>query len=79
LGNKLRGNAAHVHIFCSDLLANSITDRNGVCEHMDCSTPVFVDEFSKFSTFSAVLLVLGRPERSSSSTDTRPALKRECH
>jgi hypothetical protein len=37
------------------------------------------DEFSKFSTFSIVMLVLGRPERSSSSTDTRPALKPECH
>jgi hypothetical protein len=32
-----------------------------------------------FSTFSVVLLVLGRPERLSSSTDTRPALKREWH
>jgi hypothetical protein len=31
------------------------------------------------STFSVVLLVLGRPERSSSSTDTRPALKRKLH
>jgi hypothetical protein len=30
-----------------------------------------------FSTFSIVLLVLGRPERSSSLT--RLALKRECH
>jgi hypothetical protein len=27
---------------------------------MDCSATVFVDEFSGFSTFSAVLLVLGR-------------------
>jgi hypothetical protein len=34
---------------------------------------------AKFSAFSVVLLVLGRPERSSSSADTRPALKRECH
>jgi hypothetical protein len=32
-----------------------------------------------FSTFSVILLVLDHPERSSSSTDTRPALKRECH
>jgi hypothetical protein len=41
---------------------------------------VFVDEFSIFfSTFSVVLLVLGRPERSSSSNDTRPALKLECY
>jgi hypothetical protein len=32
-----------------------------------------------FSTFAVVLLVLGRPECSSSSADTRPALKRECH
>jgi hypothetical protein len=32
-----------------------------------------------FSTFSVILLMLGRLERSSSSTDTRPALKRECH
>jgi hypothetical protein len=31
------------------------------------------------STFSIVLLVLGHPERSSSSTDTQPALKHECH
>jgi hypothetical protein len=35
---------------------------------------VSVDEFLNFSTFSVVLLVLGRPERSSSSTDTRLAL-----
>jgi hypothetical protein len=46
---------------------------------MDCSATVFVDDFSIFSTFSVVLLVLGRPERSLSSTDTQPALKRECH
>jgi hypothetical protein len=32
-----------------------------------------------FSTFSVIFLVLGRPERSSSSTDTRQALNRECH
>jgi hypothetical protein len=32
-----------------------------------------------FSTFSVVLLVLGRPERLSSSTDTRLLLKHECH
>jgi hypothetical protein len=38
-----------------------------------------VDEFSNFSTFSVVLLGLGRPVRLSFSTDTRPALKRECH
>jgi hypothetical protein len=45
---------------------------------MDFSTTVFMDGFSSFSTFSVVLLVLGSPERSSSSSDTRPALKREC-
>jgi hypothetical protein len=32
-----------------------------------------------FSTFSVVLLVPGRPERSSTSTDTLPTLKHECH
>jgi hypothetical protein len=32
-----------------------------------------------FSIFSVSLLVLGRPELSSSSTDTRLALKHECH
>jgi hypothetical protein len=32
-----------------------------------------------FSTFSVVLLVLGHPAHSSSSTDTQPALKHECH
>jgi hypothetical protein len=31
-----------------------------------------------FSTFSVVLLVLGHPECSSSSTDTLPAFKHEC-
>jgi hypothetical protein len=46
---------------------------------MDYSAMVFVDEFSKFSTFSVVLLVLGGPEYLSSSTDTRSALKREYH
>jgi hypothetical protein len=29
---------------------------------MDCSETIFVDEFWNFSTFSVVLLVLGRPE-----------------
>jgi hypothetical protein len=33
---------------CSDFLANSITDPNGVCELMDCSTTIFVDEFQNF-------------------------------
>jgi hypothetical protein len=32
-----------------------------------------------FSTFSVILLVFGRPERSLSSTVTRHALKHECH
>jgi hypothetical protein len=32
-----------------------------------------------FSRFSVILLVLGHPERSSSSSDTRLALKHECH
>jgi hypothetical protein len=32
-----------------------------------------------FSTFSVIMLVLGRPECSSSSTDTQPALKCERH
>jgi hypothetical protein len=41
---------------------------------MDCSATVFVDEFSNFFQH---FLVLGRPECSLSSTDTRPALKRE--
>jgi hypothetical protein len=38
-----------------------------------------LDEFSIFSSFSLVLLVVGRPERLSSSTDTRLALKRQYH
>jgi hypothetical protein len=33
----------------------------------------------EFFNFYAVLLVFGLPERSSSSTDTRPAFKHECH
>jgi hypothetical protein len=37
---------------CSDfllrLLANSITEPNDVCELMDCSVTVFMDEFSNF-------------------------------
>jgi hypothetical protein len=32
-----------------------------------------------FSTFSVIFLVLGCPEHSTSSTNTQPALKRECH
>jgi hypothetical protein len=46
---------------------------------MDCSVMVLVYEFSNFATFSVILLVLGYAERSSSSTDTQPALKHECH
>jgi hypothetical protein len=57
-----------------------MTDPNGVCELMDCSANVFVHKFSMlFSKFSAVLLMFGHPKRSSSSTDTRPDLKSECH
>jgi hypothetical protein len=47
---------------CYDILANSITDLNGVCELMDCSATVFTDEFSNFITFYVVLLVHGRPD-----------------
>jgi hypothetical protein len=46
---------------------------------MDCSAMVLVVSSRIFSTFSVVLLVLGRPEDSSSSTAIRPALKHECH
>jgi hypothetical protein len=46
---------------------------------MECSAIVFMDEFLNFFNISVVLLVLGRPERLSLSTDTQPALKRECH
>jgi hypothetical protein len=38
-----------------------------------------MDVFSIFSTFSVVLLVSDRPERSSSSTDTQPAMKGGCN
>jgi hypothetical protein len=65
--------------FLQELLANSITDCNGVCELLDSLATVFMDEFSNFSTFSVILLMLGHPGRSSSSTDTRLALKHECH
>jgi hypothetical protein len=44
---------------------------------MDCSAMVFVDEF--FIIFFNILLVLGRPELSSSSTESQLALKCECH
>jgi hypothetical protein len=38
-----------------------------------------MDEFSIFSTFYVVLLVLGLPEHYSSSTGTRVALKHDWH
>jgi hypothetical protein len=69
----------HVQIFYEDLLANCITDTNGVCKLMDCSAMVFTDEFSNFSTFFVILLVLGHPECSLFSTDTQLSLKHECH
>jgi hypothetical protein len=51
---------------CSTFLLRSPgklnNDPNGVCELMDCSVTIFVDEFSIFATFSVVLLVLGRRE-----------------
>jgi hypothetical protein len=53
-----------------------LSEPDGACKFMDSSATNFVDEFWYFSV---VLLVLGRPERLSSSTDTRPALKCECH
>jgi hypothetical protein len=37
---------------------------------MEYSVTVFVDEFSKFSTFSVVLPLLGRPEHLPSSSDS---------
>jgi hypothetical protein len=36
-----------------------------------------VDEFSIFSTFSVILLLLGCPGHLSSSSDNQPALKHE--
>jgi hypothetical protein len=42
---------------------------------MDCLVVTFVDEFSNFFN---ILLVLGRPEYSSSSADIQLALKHEC-
>jgi hypothetical protein len=47
-----------------------MTDKNCVFELMDCLVTVFVDEFSSFSLFSVVLLVLGHPECLPSPTDT---------
>jgi hypothetical protein len=46
---------------------------------MNCLVMVFLVEFSDFFNTFCHLLVLGLPECSSSSTDTRPALKRDCH
>jgi hypothetical protein len=74
--NKLCGNVAHVQIFCQDLLAHSVTDPNGHGLFGDCLN-AWVLEF--FSIFSVVFFMLGRHECSSISSDTRPALKRECH
>jgi hypothetical protein len=53
--NKLYSNVAHVQIFCQDLLANSITDPNGVCKLMDYLATVFMDKISRFlSTFYVI-------------------------
>jgi hypothetical protein len=72
-------NVAHVHISCQDLMANSITDPNAVCDLMDCLVMVFVDVFSNclniFCHFAGVWL----PWTLSSWADTWLALKRECH
>jgi hypothetical protein len=47
---------------------------------MESSATIFVDEFSNFfNIFCRFAGAWSRHERSSSSTDTRPALKRECH
>jgi hypothetical protein len=74
-GNKLHGSAAHVQIFCQDLLANSKTDPSGVCELMDCSATVIVNEFLNFFNIFCQFMVTGHPECLSSSTDTQLALK----
>jgi hypothetical protein len=44
---------------------------------MDCLAAAFVDEFSNIFHIFCVLVVLGRPERLSSSADAEPALKCE--
>jgi hypothetical protein len=46
---------------------------------MDCLATAIMNEFSNFFNIFCHLLVQGHPERLSSSTDTRPALKHECH
>jgi hypothetical protein len=46
---------------------------------MDCSAMVFIDEFLNFFNIICLLLMLGWPDCLSSSADTLPALKRECH
>jgi hypothetical protein len=47
-GNKRRSSAAHVPVFSEDILANSISDPNGVCELMDHLVMAFVGEFLNF-------------------------------
>jgi hypothetical protein len=52
LGNKVRGNAAHIQIFWQ----TPLNDSNGVYELTDFLAMVFVNEFSNFSTFSVVFV-----------------------
>lgn len=73
--DKLRSNVMHVQIFCNYLLADSITasshlrETNGLFGVVPCE---WVHEL--FSTFSDILLLICRYERSS-WTDTIPAMK----
>jgi hypothetical protein len=63
---------------CSGLV-NFISDPSAVCKLMDHLMMVFIYVFLKFFNIFVDLLELGCPERSSSPTDTKQALKRECH
>jgi hypothetical protein len=67
---------------CSNFLlrfpSNLITEPNGVCELMDRSATVFVEEVSIFfSTFSVIVLMLGRCVQAKIDADT--LLHRFCH
>jgi hypothetical protein len=73
---KYRRNASHVQIVRQNALNGPVWQSYYLTNIVD-SLPTICKVASRtFAMFSSVVLVDGRPERSSSSTDVRPPLKR---
>jgi len=77
--HKSRRSASHVQIVCQNALNGPVWRPYYLTNIVDSLPAICKDSLATFAMFSGVVLVDGRPEHSSSSTDVCPSLKRLYH